>query len=99
MSLTKNVYMSVWNVSQQDTEGAINSTMTECCYDAQGSKEFDMDSFEESLDPGVLQRYKDFGQAFPLKNSNEKKHIRKILSAASDALLDSEDETVGAAQC
>ncbi len=73
--------------------------MTECCYDAQGSKEFNMDSFEESLDPRVLQRYKDFGQAFPLKNSNEKKHIRKILSAASDALLDSEDETVGAAQC
>jgi hypothetical protein len=91
--------MSVWNVSQQDTEGAINSTMTECSYDAQGSKEFDIDSFEASLDPKVLQRYQDFGQAFQSKSSREKQHIRKILSATSDALLDSEDETVGAAQC
>jgi hypothetical protein len=89
--------MSVWNVSQQDKEGAINSTMTECSYDAQGSKEFNIDSFEASLDPEVLQRYQDFGQAFPLKNPNEKKHICKTLSATSDAILDSEDEMVGAA--
>ncbi len=70
--------------------------MTECSYDAQGSKEVDINSFEASLNPEVLQRYQDFGQAFPSKNSNEKKHIRKTLSATSDAILDSEDKMVGA---